>query len=215
MRIAIVALMTLAFAACTKPPAQGAPPAAPAGPAPVAPPAKPHESLPALPPNTAATIYDLEVPLQDQAGRTVKLDLYRGHPVLISMFYGSCPAACPLLISDLKNIVATIPESTRADLRVLLVSFDPDGDNVAHLQELITAHGVDQTRWTMARTDPDRVRELAAVLGIKYRKLPDGSFNHSSVVTLLDRQGRITTRLEGLKQPPDPIVAALGALAQR
>ena len=34
-------------------------------------------------------------------------------------------------------------------------------------------------------------RKIAAILGFSYRHLPDGSFDHSLLITLLDRDGRI------------------------
>jgi protein SCO1 len=43
-------------------------------------------------------------------------------------------------------------------------------------------------------------RKIAALLGIRYRRLADGEFDHSQPITLLDRQGRVlatTTRLIG------------------
>jgi len=40
------------------------------------------------------------------------------------------------------------------------------------------------------------VRKLAAVLGIQYRQLDDGEFNHSSALILLDGEGRISARTE-------------------
>src|SRR3989338_5688031 len=44
----------------------------------------------------------------------------------------------------------------------------------------------------------DTVREIAAVLGIKYRRLADGLFNHSSVITLLDPDGVVLVRDEAI-----------------
>jgi protein SCO1/2 len=40
------------------------------------------------------------------------------------------------------------------------------------------------------------VRAIAAALGIRYRQLPDLSFSHSSVITLLDRDGVPVTRTQ-------------------
>ncbi len=53
------------------------------------------------------------------------------------------------------------------------------------------------------------VRTLSALLDIQYRDLPDGEMNHSSILTLLDRQGRVVARREGLGGTVDPLVEAL------
>jgi protein SCO1/2 len=57
---------------------------------------------------------------------------------------------------------------------------------------------VDESRWRLLRAPEDTVREIAAVLGIKYRRLPDGNFNHSSIITLLDPDGVVIVRAEGI-----------------
>ena len=53
-----------------------------------------HKSMESAPPRSDS-IYALSASLVDQRGRQVGLDLFRGHPVLISMFYATCPDACP------------------------------------------------------------------------------------------------------------------------
>ena len=169
-----------------------------------------HHAAPAAPPRSDS-VYELSASLVDQDGKTVRLDLFRGHPVLISMFYTSCRDACPLLVADLKRIERGLPASTRADLRVVLVSLDPEHDTPEALRALARAHGLDTSRWRLLRAPDDTVRDVAAVLGIRYRRLPDGGFNHSSVITLLDSSGVILTRVEGLGQPTDAVRESLRA----
>ena len=86
--------------------------------------ARPH--APADPTGIASTSCDAE--LTDQDGKAHGLDVYRGHPVLVTMFYGSCPAACPLIIDTLRAIEKDLTPAQRADLRVLMISIDPERD---------------------------------------------------------------------------------------
>lgn len=166
----------------------------------------PGETVPGV------SIYDLTAPLTDQEGDATALDVFRGHPVLISMFYTTCPQACPILVSHLKRIEAALEPVARDDLRVLLVSFDPEHDTTAVLNEAVTHFGVDGTRWKFTRTDDEHVREIGAVLGIKYRQA-DGSFNHSSVITLLDRAGVIDRRADGMGDAVAEISARITELS--
>jgi protein SCO1/2 len=39
---------------------------------------------------------------------------------------------------------------------------------------------------------------------VRYRQLADGNFNHTSVLILLDAQGRIVARTEQMGPKPDP-----------
>jgi protein SCO1/2 len=171
---------------------------------------QPSRAVPAPAPQPkAASIYDLAVHLSDDTGAVRALEDFRGHPVLITMFYGSCASACPLLTSDLKRIEKELPERARAKLRVLMVSFDAARDTPAVLGRLKKERSMDPARWTLASAPDDEARELAGVLGIRYRKLDNGEFFHSSVIVLLDEEGRPAVRLEGLGSDASPILAAL------
>lgn len=159
----------------------------------------PAASAPA-PPRSApgASIYGLPVQLTDDAGATRTLDSFRGQPLLITMFYGGCKAACPRLISDLKQLERQIPAPVRSELRVLMVSFDPQRDTPEALSKLKRESAMDAARWTLASTTDGDARELAGVLGIRYRRLDSDEFFHTSAIILLDAEGRPRARVEGL-----------------
>jgi protein SCO1/2 len=166
---------------------------------------------PAMPDEGARmpSIYDLEVRLTDQSAVVRSLAAFRGHPVLITMFYGGCPAACPLLTSDLRRIERQLPESVRSNVRVLMVSFDAARDTPGALSRLMTERGMDAARWTLASAPDDEARELAGVLDIRYRRLDNGEFFHSSAIVLLDAQGRPRARVDGIGGDVSVIVSAL------
>ncbi len=159
-----------------------------------------------------ASIYALDAALVDHDGTSVKLDVFRGKPVIIAMFYSSCPYACPTLISNVKKIEAALAPEVRAEVRVLLVSFDPKNDTPAVLRGVIEKHQLDASRWKLSTGTEDTVRDVAAVLGIKYRDA-EGAFNHSSVITLLDRKGVIDLRLDALGDATAPTAKRLAELA--
>ena len=156
---------------------------------------------------TGPSLYDLEIPVTDAAGAHRHIDVDRGHPTLVSMFYGSCAAACPLLIDTIDRTLQQLPPRSRDRARVVLVSFDPARDTPARLRELVRAHHLDD-RWTLAAASDGDARTLAAVLGIRYRETPDGQFFHTSVIVALDGDGRSIARMDGIGDPSG-LVAAL------
>lgn len=155
------------------------------------------------------SLYALHPKLVDQHGNTTSLDVHRGHPVILSMFYASCPSACPMLIHDVQMLEERLPPEVRADLRVVLVSLDPERDTPAELADVVKRHELDDARWTLLRPEADAVREISAALGIRYRPTTNGEMNHSSLLTLLDIHGRPVARLEGLQRDPKPLTDAL------
>jgi len=165
----------------------------------------PRPSPRAVPVASADTpsIYDLEMRLHAANGARVGVDVGRGHPTLIAMFYASCGVACPVMIEELRR---TLRDADRDDVRVLLVSFDPARDTPARLRELATERKLDG-RWTLAAADDADARELAAVLGVKYRKLDNGEFFHSPTIIMLDPEGRPVVRTDQFGQSATMVAA--------
>lgn len=162
----------------------------------------------------ADSVYQLKLALTDQQGRTVALDAGRGHPVLVSMFYTSCEFVCPMLVDALRDTEAKLNPAERAKTSVLLVTFDPARDTVAVLQKTAAQRELDPGHWTLARTDPASVRKLAAVLGVQYRLLANGDYNHTTALVLLDAQGRVAGRTTQLGDADPAFVKRVKAAVQ-
>ena len=163
------------------------------------------------------SVYRLADGYTDQAGRDFSLVEGRGNVRLVAMFYTSCRYVCPLIIDSAKGVEHALTPAERARLGVLLVSLDPARDDVAALRSVFDKRRLDPARWTLARTEAAGVRKLAAVLGVRYRALADGEFNHTSALVLLDRDGRVLARTEKLGGVPDPafLAAVKAALAAK
>lgn len=165
---------------------------------------------PGAPPGDST--YQLTGAFRDQAGSATRLDVHQGHPVLASTFYASCTDACPLLIAELRRIEASLPAGLRADVRVVLVSLDPEHDTPEALRRLAESHHLDAARWRLLTGTDETVREVAGVLGVKFRRLSNGTINHSSVIAVLDRRGVVRTRVDGIT-PGDPRLIARATAA--
>ena len=162
--------------------------------------------------HASGSLYNLNAAVTDQSGKTLDLDVYEGKPVLITMFYGSCPMACPLLIDTLRAVERATSADQRANLRVLMISIDPQNDTPAALSKLASERHIDLSRWTLARTDERSVRKIAALLNIQYRALPNGGYNHSSVITLLSPEGEIVSQSSVLGKADATLVDTIRSL---
>ncbi|OYT90661.1 MAG: SCO family protein [Burkholderiales bacterium PBB3] len=140
------------------------------------------------------SIYQVAATLTDQNGRAFKLVERRGQPTLVSMFYNTCKFVCPMLIDTMELTQQGLTAQERAQLSMLLLTFDPARDNTKALKSIAEARVLDTHQWTLARTDATSVRKIAATLGIQYRLLADGEYNHTTVLVLLDADGRIVGR---------------------
>lgn len=156
------------------------------------------------------SVYQLPLRLTDQAGRSADWRTRRGKPQLVSMFYTSCHYICPLIVDSGKAVEKSLTPAQQQRLGILLVSLDPARDTPAALQSIVDKRRLDTARWTLASPPLGEVRAVAGVLGIRYRPLADGEFNHTSALVLLDADGRILARSEQIGSRPDPeFVAAV------
>lgn len=161
-------------------------------------------------PLPADSLYRLEAEFSDQQGQAFRLAGRRGQPQLVAMFYTSCQFVCPLIIDSVKGVEQALTPAERQRLDFLLVSIDPARDDTAALASVAAKRRLDPARWTLARTDESGVRKLAALLGVRYRALADGEFNHTSTLYLLDADGRKLASTGTLGPSPDPeFVAAV------
>jgi len=158
------------------------------------------------------SLYQLPISLETADGNTVPLSSFRGKPLIVTMFYGHCTNVCPMLANQLQILQRRLAPKTRANIRILMVSFDSTRDAPGELSGFEQQHHVGRADWTLARTSPDDVRLLAAVLGIRYRRLPDQSFNHSTVITLADQDGVIRARTSGIQSSDSELVTAANVL---
>ena len=140
------------------------------------------------------SVYQLEAPLTDQSGRRMTLAAKRGNPQLVVMFYTSCKFICPTIIDTVLDLDRKLTPAERQRFGVLLVSLDAQRDDPGALKALADQRGLDLARWTLAQPQPADVRAIAGVLGVRYRVLADGEFNHTGVLVLLDADGRIVSR---------------------
>lgn len=158
-----------------------------------------------LPPDS---VYQLALPLTDQDGRTADWRGLRGKPRVVSMFYTSCQYICPLIVDSGKAIEHRLAPAERARIGIVLISMDPARDTPAALRRVFEKRGLDAGRWLLAAPPAADVRTVAGLLGIRYRQLADGEFNHTSALVLLDAEGRILARSEQVGSTPDPAFVA-------
>jgi protein SCO1/2 len=89
------------------------------------------------------------------------------------------------------------------------------GDTPQALSQLARERHIPGKGWTLARASATDTRTLAAALGTQYRALSDGDFQHSSILVLLDADGREVARSGVLGTPAPGLVQAVRATLRR
>lgn len=198
--ILLPALLPILLAACAGTTSEKVEPCCAEEPAPAA---APITDLP------GTSLYQLDGAWTDQDGKPRALSDFRGEIVVASMVFTHCQYACPMLLHDMKEIEARIPADRLPQVRWLLVSMDSERDQPDVLADYAVRNSLDTERWTLLHGEDYSVRGIAAALGINYVKDANGNFSHSNTITVLDADGSVAFRLEGLNAANEPCVAAI------
>jgi protein SCO1/2 len=157
----------------------------------------------------AGSVYDLASAWSDQNGRTINLADLKGKTRVVVMFFSSCSYACPRITADLKSIESKLTDEQKNEVGFVMASFDVERDQPAVLKEFAGEKKLDEEHWTLLHGDEESVRDLAAVLGVRYRREPGGDFAHSNIITVLEPGGAIVHQREGLGGDLGEVVAAV------
>lgn len=143
----------------------------------------------------SGSLYHLNSKWADQENSVVHLPELAGRPRIVAMVYTKCQTACPLLVQDIKSMASRIPKSLAGKLHIDLFSFG--SENSKSLQSFKLKYKLDEN-WSAYSGSENSVAELAAALGVQYKKLPSGDYIHSNVVFFIDENGEVVAKHEGL-----------------
>lgn len=166
-------------------------------------------------PLSGASLYNLASRWTDQDGKIVVLKSLRGKPVVIAMAYTSCKDICPLIVANMVAIENAAKARNLTDIRFAFFSLDPAVDTPARLKAYAEERGLDPAQWSLYHGDDKAVRDLAAALGVRFRRDDKGGIDHSAAISLLDDKGEIVFQKLDTKLDAEEFLAKIEALAKK
>jgi protein SCO1 len=141
--------------------------------------------------------------LVDQNGKTVTDADLKGKWSLIYFGYTHCPDACPTALNDIA--IALDDLGPRRDaVRPVFITVDPERDTPEVLKSYVTSF--DAPILALTGT-PEAVAQAAKDYRVYYAKHPepggDYSMDHSSVIYVMDPEGRFTATFTPESSPED------------
>jgi len=163
-------------------------------------------------PVSGTSIYNLASSWTNQDGKRVMLASLRGEPVVVAMAYTSCRDICPMIVADMIAIEDRAKEASLNGIRFALFSLDSTIDTPERLKAYAVDRGLDLAHWALYHGDDKAVRELAAALGVRYRRDASGGIDHSAIITILDADGTIVAQQPDAQVNTEEMVKKLTAL---
>jgi protein SCO1/2 len=162
-------------------------------------------------PFTDQSLYQLDSKWTNDFGHPLQLGAWRGRVQVVAMFFASCTYACPIIVHDLQRIEAALTERLRTNVSFALITIDTERDTPDTLHAYRATRKLPADRWTLLRGAPDDTLELAALLGVKFKREASGQFAHSNLITVLNEQGEVIHQLPGLNQDISETVKRISA----
>lgn len=160
------------------------------------------------------SLYQLDSQWTSDQGRVIRLGNLQGQPQVIAMVFTSCEFACPIIVNDMKRIADALSPEAQRKVNFTLISFDHERDTPEKLLAFRKRMGLPMAGWTLLRGEADDVRELAALLGVNYRKDARGQYAHSNLITVLNARGEIVAQESGLNIRTEGIVEKISSTAK-
>ena len=141
--------------------------------------------------------------LVDQNGKTVTDADLKGKWSLIYFGYTHCPDACPTALNDIAVALDELGPK-RAAVRPVFITVDPERDTPEVLKSYVTAF--DAPILALSGT-PEKIAQAAKGYRVYYAKHPeaggDYSMDHSSVIYVMDPEGRFTASFTQENSPEE------------
>lgn len=122
-------------------------------------------------------------------GAPLKLSAYRGKVVLLGFGFTACVAVCPVTLATLKQANKKLGAQA-GGLQVVYITVDPAHDNAAQMKKYLAAF---DPRFIGGTGNETQLAAVRKAYGIAADQVPgpDGAYNHSSFIYLIDRKGRL------------------------
>ncbi len=143
--------------------------------------------------------------LEDQHGKAVLDEEFRGKFMLIAFGYTHCPDICPTLLMDMANVVNELgPEG--ASVTPIFVTLDPERDTPVVLADYVSSF----SNRMVGLTGPSEfVADAARKYHIKYARQPgsdgDYSIDHTAAIFLMGRDGKFLERFNSGVKPAEMV----------
>jgi len=136
-------------------------------------------------------------------GRTVTEADFHGKWMLVYFGYTQCPDACPTALNSIANALDML-KARRASVAPIFISVDPARDTPAVMGHYVALFDKQIVGLTGTQAQIDRVTREYRVYAARHPTKDGGyTMDHSSIIYVMDPQGRFNSVIDGAANPED------------
>jgi len=154
--------------------------------------ARAHVPGPPQTSKTARVVTNSKAPdftLVNQNGAAFHSDSARGRVILVTFVFTTCPDVCPLLTAKFAQLQRMLAREHASAFFLISITTDPEVDKPEVLKSYAQRYGADFNTWAFLTGDEDKISKVWRSFGVSVKKKGKGLVQHTSLTTLIDRQG--------------------------
>jgi len=167
-------------------------------------------------PNTAAlNVKAPDFVLTDQNGARFDSTKLRGKVVAIDFIYTTCTDVCPLFTANFAQLQRTLNKEHAGDVFFISITTDPEVDSPKVLKAYAQRYGADFNNWAFLTGTEEQLKAVWKGLDIRVIRKGRGLVQHTSLTTILDRQGLRRFNHFGEKWQTKDVLADISTLLEK
>jgi protein SCO1 len=155
------------------------------------------------------SIYHATSSWRNRRDQEMNLEDLRGNVQVVAMVYTHCEYACPRILADMKRVQQELTGEARQRTNFVIISIDPERDTPERLSDFADENNLSDDSWILLNGSDGDVLELAALLGVRYKRISDTDCTHSNMISVLNREGEIIHQRKQLSNDQAGIIRAI------
>jgi len=177
-----------------------------------------HAHVPGAPrevPPTSATpnIKAPEYVLLNQEGNRFDSTTLRGKVVVLNFIFTTCTDVCPLFTANLAELQRTL-KNEQNNIFLVSITTDPEVDSPKVLKSYAQRYGADFQNWAFLTGSESQLKQIWKGFDVRVIKKGRGLVQHTSLTTVIDRQGIRRFNFFGEKWPLKDLLRDTSALLE-
>lgn len=177
-----------------------------------------HEPEPSIRAPKKADALNIQAPnfvLTDQEGRRFDSKQLRGKVVVLNFIFTTCTDICPLFTANLVQVQRRLNDRFASDLLIVSITTDPEIDSPEVLKAYALRHRADIRNWVFLTGSEAQLKNVWNGFAIRVIQKKRGLVQHTSLTTVIDRQGIRRFNHWGEKWRPQDLEKDLLSLLER
>jgi protein SCO1/2 len=148
------------------------------------------QAVKGAPENTApVNVKASEFILTDQDSRRFDSAQLRGKVVVLNFIFTTCTDVCPLFTANLTQLQRKLNGRFANDIFFVSITTDPEIDSPQVLKAYAQRHGAELKNWAFVTGPESELKRVWKSFGVQVIRKGRGLVQHTSLTTIIDREG--------------------------